>query len=141
MKIKYLLPVVVLALILGCTTAKITPANPSTGTPATTNYIVDPRLVSAIDTAKGVAGVIAPVNPYAGAVDIGLGTVAAIAAWVAKRKNDKLAAQTLLTKTVVQSIDAQDNQAVKDAIQAHASRIGVEGELNTFVKQVAAGAV
>jgi hypothetical protein len=74
-------------------------------------------------------------------VDIGLGTVAAIAAWVAKRKNDKLAAQTLLTKTVVQSIDAQDNQAVKDAIQAHASRIGVEGELNTFVKQVAAGAV
>lgn len=139
---KLLIPVLFLVLVItACTTAKVTPADPATGTPAVTNYVVDPRLTSALDTAKGVVAVTAPVNPYAGLLDLGLGTVAAVATWFAKKKNDKANASTLLAKTIVQAIDQQDSDTVKAAIQTHAARVGVEGELNTFVKQVGAGTI
>lgn len=128
-------------LIVGCTVARVTPADPVAGTPATTNYIVDPKLTQGLATAGAINAATAPVNPAYPLVEIGLGAIAAAAAWFAKRKNDQLAAQTLLTKTVVQSIDAQDNQTVKDAISAHAGKIGVEGELNTFVQKVGSGSI
>lgn len=127
--------------IVGCTVAKVTPADPVAGTPASTNYVTDPKVTQGLATAGAINEATRPVNPFAPLVDIALGTAAALAAWIAKRKNDQLAAQTLLTKTVVQSIDAQDNQAVKDAISAHAAKIGVESELNTFVKKVGSGGV
>ncbi len=126
-------------LLVGCTVARVTPANPATGQPATTNYVVDPKLTQGLATAGAVNDATRPVNPFAPVVDIGLGAVAAIAAWVAKKKNDAAAASTLLAKTIVQSIDAQDNQATKDAISVHAAKIGVEGELNSFVQKVGSG--
>ncbi len=134
---KLLLPALLLALVItACTTAKVTPANPATGTPATTNYIVDPRLTSAIDTAKGVVGVTAPVNPYAGAVDIGLTAIAGIAAWVAKRKNDKANQATLLATTLVQGVEASGSAEAKAAIEKHATLVGVQGALSDLVYTV-----
>jgi len=134
---KIYLSTLLLALVItACTTAKVTPANPATGTPASTNYIVDPRLTSAIDTAKGVVGVTAPVNPYAGAVDIGLTAIAGIAAWVAKRKNDKANAATLLTKTVIQGVEASGSAEAKTAIEKHATLVGVQGALSDLVYNV-----
>ncbi len=139
---KYLLPVLALAfLIVGCTVARVTPADPVKGTPASTNYVVDPKLTQGLATAGAINTATAPVNPFSPAVDIGLGTIAAIAGWVAKRKNDALAAQTLLTKTVVQGVEYADNQVVKDVISTHAGKIGVEGELNTFVQKVGSGGI
>lgn len=127
--------------IIGCTTAKVTPADPATGTPATTNYIVDPKLTKAIEVASQVNDATAAVDPYSGYVKWGLGAASLVAGWFAKRKNDQLAAQVALSKAMVQAVDQYDNQAVKDAIQVHATRVGVEGELNTFVKQVGSGTV
>jgi hypothetical protein len=143
MKIKYLLPALLLALVIGCTTQKITPAKPATPTspavPAVTNWIVDPRLDATLGTIGDINKATAPVNPFAPLVDIGLGAAALVAAWVAKRKNDANAQNALLLKTVVQAVDGLDQQPVKDAIQAHAARVGVEGELNQVVKSVGSG--
>ncbi len=129
-------------LIVGCTTAKVTPANPATGQPATTNYIVDPRIASTVGTATAVAdavpvwgGLARPVIEAAG------GLVTALSLLVAKRKNEQANASTLLAKTVVQGIEQADVQGVKDTISAHAGKIGVEGELNTFVQRVNNGSI
>jgi len=140
---KYLGLAFLLALIIGCTTEKVTPAKPATptspATPAVTNWIVDPRFDTTLTTIGGVNQATAPVNPFAPAVTIALGAAAALASWFAKRKNDQAATSALLTKTVVQAVDALDQQPVKDAIQAHATRVGVEGALNQVVKQVGSG--
>jgi hypothetical protein len=136
MKIKYILPVVVLALILGCTTAKVTPANPATGTPATTNYIVDPRLTTVLDTGHAVVGATSAINPYAGLLDLGLGAVAAVATWFAKRKNDQAKGSALLTKTVIQGVEASGSAEAKAAIEKHATLVGVQGALSDLVYNV-----
>jgi len=142
-KNKFILPIILLVTVIGCTTQKITPTKPATptapATPAITNFIVDPRLESALGTIGEINKVSAPVNPFSGLVDIGLGAAALIAAWVAKRKNDANAQNALLLKTVVQAVDGLDQQPVKDAIQAHAARVGVEGQLNQVVKSVGSG--
>lgn len=140
---KFILPILLLAMVVGCATEKITPAKPATPTspavPAITNYVVDPRLESALGTIGEINKASAPLNPFAGLVDIGLGAAALIAAWVAKRKNDANTQNALLLKTVVQAVDGLDQQPVKDAIQAHAARVGVEGQLNQVVKSVGSG--
>lgn len=144
-KIKWLVSLALVSFVIGCTTARVTPAVPATPTtpaiPATTNYIIDPGLSNAIVTIGSVNDVTRAINPFSPIVDIGLTAALAIAGFIAKRKNDQLAAQTLLTKTVVQAIDAIDQQPVKDAIQTHAARIGVEGELNQFVQKVGSGSL
>lgn len=127
------------ACITACTTAKVTPATPTT--PATTNYIVDPRLTTTLTTIGDVNKATAPVNPFAPLIDIGLGAAALIASWVAKRKNDQAAQSSLLLKTVIQAVDAIDQQPIKDAIQAHAVRVGSEVQLNQVVKKVSSGLV
>ncbi len=129
-------------LIVGCTTAKITPANPATGQPATTNYIVDPRIASTAAT----AGTIADAVPVWGgtlrlAVEGAAGLATAISLMVAGVQNRKKNDATLLAKTVVQGIEQADVQGVKDTISAHAGKIGVEGELNTFVQRVNNGSI
>lgn len=90
-------------------------------------------------TAGAINAATSPVNPFSGLIDIGLGAIALGASWFAKRKNDQLNSKTVLLKTVVQSVDAIDQKNVKDAIQAHAVKVGVEGELSQFVKQVGSG--
>lgn len=139
----FLLALGLALIVIGCTTQKITPAKPATPTspavPAVTNYIVDPRLDNTLATIGAVNTATAPVNPFSPVVNIALGTAAALAAWFAKRKNDQAAQSALLTKTMIQAVDALDQQPVKDAIQAHAVRVGVEGELNQVVKGVGSG--
>ena len=141
MKKNLIVVIALLALVVGCTVARVTPADPVTGAPASTNYVTDPKVTQGLVTAGAINDATRPLNPFAPVVDIALATAAALAAYLAKRKNDQLAAQTLLTKTIVQSIDAQDNQAVKDAISDHASKIGVEGQLSTFVQKVGSGSI
>tara|TARA_R110000868_G_scaffold341505_2_gene602368 strand:+ start:1145 stop:1582 length:438 start_codon:yes stop_codon:yes gene_type:complete len=145
MKNKFPIAVLFLALAVGCTTQKITPAKPATptepATPAVTNYIVDPRLDSTLGTIGEINKATAPINPFSPLVDIGLGAAALIAAWVAKRKNDQAAQSALLFKTVVQGVENAANPTVKAAIQAHAGVIGVEGELGTAVQKINNGSL
>ncbi len=134
---KIYLSTLLLALVItACTTAKVTPADPVKGTPATTNYIVDPRLTSALTTAQGVNAVTAAVDPYSPLIDLGLGTVAAVAAWFAKKKNDKANAATLLTRTVIQGVEASGSAEAKAAIEKHATLVGVQGALSDMVYTV-----
>lgn len=126
------------AILIGCTATKVTETAPGSGQ-YTTNVVVDPKLETALTTAGSINAATAPVNPFSGLIDIGLGAIALGASWFAKRKNDQLNSKTVLLKTVVQSVDAIDQKNVKDAIQAHAVKVGVEGELSQFVKQVGSG--
>lgn len=137
MKKNMLTLAIVAVMLIGCTSAQVT-KNPSTGQNQT-NYVVDPKLTSTLGTIGAINAASAPVNPFSGLVEIGLGATALIAAWFAKRKNDQAAASALLTKTLVQAVDGLDQQPVKDAIQAHAVRVGVEGQLNQVVKAVGSG--
>ena len=125
-------------LLLGCTTTKITETPPGSGN-YSTNVVVDPKLETALATAGAINTATAPVNPFSPLVEIVLGAITVGAGWYAKKKNDDAASKTILLKTVVQSVDAIDQQPVKDAIQAHAVKVGVEGELSKFVKQVGSG--
>lgn len=125
-------------IISGCTTPQVA-TNPDGST--STNSVVDPRLATAILTAKAVNQATVPVNPAVTLIDLGLGAVAVGAGWFAKRKNDKAAASELLLKTVIQAIETLDDQKVKDAISEHAVNVGVEGKLNTAVKQVGSGII
>ena len=102
---------------------------------------VDPRLIHGLAIGSATNAASAPVNPAAPWVELGLGAVAAGAAWVAKRKNDKAAANEQLLKVIVQAIDQLDDSKVKEAVQTHATRVGVEGDLNTVVKKVGSGAI
>jgi len=124
--------------LIGCTSTKVTETPPGSGNYAT-NYVVDPRLVTAIETAKAVNDATAPVNPFSGAVEIGLGAVAALAAWFAKRKNDQANQHALLLKTVVQGVENAGNSEVKATIQKHAVNIGVEGDLSSAVAKINSG--
>ena len=139
-KMKYIVLscVVIICAVTACTTAKVTPPTVP-GNPPSTNWIVDPKLTTALVTAGAINTATAPVNPLSPAVDIGLAAIAALAAWVAKRKNDQAAQSALLLKTVVQGVENAANPAVKAAIQAHAGVIGVEGELGTTVAKVNSG--
>lgn len=139
-KLKFLIPILLFAAIVGCTTQKITPAKPATdtspATPAITNYIVDPRLDNTLTTIGAINKATAPVNPFSPLVDIALGAATLVAGWIAKRKNDQANQSALLFKTVVQGVENAANPAVKAAIQAHAGIIGVEGELGTAVQKI-----
>jgi len=136
---KNILSILVLsAVLIGCTSTKVSETPPGSGN-YSTNYVVDPRLVTAIETAKAVNDATKPVNPFSGAVEIGLGAVAALAAWFAKRKNDQANQQALLLKTVVQGVENAGNAEVKAAIQKHAVNVGVEGKLGDAVSKVNSG--
>jgi len=104
-----------------------------------TNHIVDPKLENGLIAARTVNAASAPFNPFAYATEIALSLATVGAGWVAKRKNDKSAANELLLKTVIQAIDSLDDEKIKGVIQDHAVKIGVEGELNTAVKKVGSG--
>jgi hypothetical protein len=124
--------------VSGCTVSQ--PVESPDGT-VTTNAVPDPRLIVGIDAARAGNAASTPFNPFAYLIEIGLTAVAAGAGWVAKRKNDKAAANELLLKTVIQAIDAIDDQKVKDAVSAHATKVGVEGRLNTAVQRVGSGII
>lgn len=123
-------------LVGGCTVPVVTEQPDGT---ASTNHIVDPKLATALAAARASNAATAPINPYSPLLEIGLGLAAAGAGWYAKRKNDAAAANALLTKTIIQAIDTLDDSKIKDAIQVHAVKVGVEGELNQTVKQVGSG--
>lgn len=126
------------AIIVGCTTTEVKETAPGSGV-YSTNVVVDPKFETALTTVKAVNTATAPLNPFSPLVEITLGAIAAGATWFAKRKNDQNAQNALLLKTVIQGVENAATPAVKQAIQDHASRIGVEGELGTTVQQVNSG--
>jgi hypothetical protein len=138
MKLKYIILSIAatVLLITACTTAQYT-RNPDGTT--STSYAVDPKLTAGLATAGAVNSVTAAVNPYSPAVEIGLTTITALAAWVAKRKTDKANQQSLLLKTVIQGVENGADSKVKAAIQAQATAVGVEGELGTTVQKINSG--
>jgi hypothetical protein len=138
--LKYIISVAAIGIILlGCTTAKVSENPPGSGN-YKTNYVTDPRVTSTIDTIAAVNDATKAANPFSGVVSIGLATAAALASWIAKRKNDSLTNVSGQLQAVVQGIEmAPSNQEVKDAIQSHATRMGVEGELSKTVLKVNSG--
>lgn len=141
LKLALVIQCAALVMLLGlsaCTSPQVI-TNPDGST--STNHVVDPRLETGITAARAGNAASAPFNPFASLVDVALSAVTAGALWVAKRKNDKSAADQLLLKTVIQAIDALDDTKVKEAIQGHATRVGVEGELQTAVKKVGSGII
>ncbi len=124
--------------VSGCTVPQVTQAPDGT---TSTNYVVDPRFETGILTGRAVNTATAPVNPYSPIVEIGLGAAAAIAAWFAKRKNDQASGSMAQLKTVIQAVDALDDVKIKEAIQAHAVRVGTETELSKTVKGVGSGLI
>jgi hypothetical protein len=132
---KTLLTIALAALvIIGCTSTQVT-HDPVTGN-SVTNTIVDPRLTTGIDIARGVNAVTAPVSPWSGLIDYALVAVAGIAGIIAKRKNDQRNKQATLLKTVVQAVEATNNAEVKEAISNHAVNMGVQGELHSEVQKI-----
>jgi hypothetical protein len=124
--------------ITGCTTPQVV-TNPDGS--SSTNHVVDPRVTTGLAVGSAVNTATAPVNPAFPFVEVGLSAVAAGFGWFAKRKNDKAAANELLLKTVVQAIDALDDQKVKDAIKTHAVNVGTESALNTVVQKIGSGII
>lgn len=123
---------------VACTVSK-----PVVNPDGSTNVVheVDPRLTAGLAIGSAANAASAPVNPSAPWVELGLGAIAVGAGWVAKRKTDKAAADQLLLKTVIQALDTLNDNAVKEAVQKYATQAGVEGKLNTAVKQVGAGVI
>ncbi len=140
MKNNILLACGLMLVIVGCTTAEVK-QNPDPTQPPLTNWVVDPKLTTGLQTAGAINAATSPVNPFSPAIDIGLGAVAALAAWVAKRKNDAAAQKGLLLKTVIQGVENAANSEVKDTIRKQAIAIGVEGDLSTTVQKVNNGAL
>lgn len=131
-----------LTFLIGGCTAQVAVQHPDGST--TTNHVVDPNLTTGITIARASNAASAPFNPYSPLVEIGLGLVAAGAGWYAKRKNDAAGANELLIKTLVQAINQlseSDAATIKPLVQDHAKTIGVEGDLNTFVKRVESGLI
>ncbi len=130
MKNKILFLCAVAFVIVGCTVARVTPADPIKGTPATTNIVVDPRIASTVGTAGAIADAVpvwgAPARTIIEAVG---GLVTAVSLVVARRKN------TLL-KTVIQGVENSGIPEVKVAIAKHAEVMGVETELGKVVHSV-----
>jgi flagellar hook-basal body complex protein FliE len=128
--------------VTGCTVPEARVVTLPDGTTVTNVvHAVDPRLTTGLAIGSAANAASAPSNPTSPLIEIGLGAIAAGAAWVAKRKNDKAAANEQLLKVVIQAIDALDNDETKTAIQTHASRVGVEGELHDVVKKVGSGTI
>lgn len=127
-----------LVVLAGCTTPQRTETPPGSGN-YSTNYVTDPRVATTIETIRAVNEATKPVNPFSGLVEIGLGTATLLAAWFAKRKNDQLAQSKQLLTTVIQGVDQANNDTVKSTIQAHASKVGVEGTLSQAVAKVGNG--
>lgn len=143
MKFKYIAAGAILMFVVttfvACTVPQVT-TNPDGST--STNHVVDPKLSTGLLVARAANAASAPTNPSAPITELILGATAVGAGWFAKRKNDKAAANELLLKTLVQAVNTlDDGQKTKDAVQAHATRIGVEGELNTFVQKVESGLI
>jgi hypothetical protein len=125
-------------ILIGCTTTKVTEEPPGSGQ-FSTNHVVDPKLTTGLQTVGAVNEATRAVNPFAPLVDIGLAAALAIAAFVAKRKNDQASQAKLLLKTVIQGVETADNQEVKAVIEKHAVNVGVEGKLSGAVARVNAG--
>lgn len=137
-RILSLIAIIALITVVGCTVPQVT-QNPDGST--STKHVVDPSLSNGLLAARAANAASTPFNPFAYLGEVVLAATTVGAGWVAKRKNDSAAANELLLKTVIQAIDSLDDQKVKDAVQSHASKIGVEGELNTTVQRVGSGLI
>lgn len=136
-KLKYLIAsVLVIATIVACTVPQVV-TNPD-GTTAT-NTVVDPKVVTAIDTARAVNVATSSVNPYSPLVEILLGTAAAAAAWFANHKNNEKNATQAQLVSVVKGVNNAADTKTKEAIAEQAGIDGVETALNKTVKGVESG--
>lgn len=81
--------IAIVSLMVGC--ASPNPAFNPKEPPSATNppYIPNTNATTAVAIGQAANAATAPVNPYAPLVDIGLVAATAIAAWIAKRKNDQ----------------------------------------------------
>ncbi len=128
--------VVAAIMFVSCTVPEVV-QNPD-GT-STTNDVVDPRLTTGLATGHAVNQATAPVNPFWPVISAALAAVGAVATAVAKVKTDQRNSAVGQLRAVVQTVNAYDKQDLKDAIQDHAAKVGVEGALNKTVKQVESG--
>lgn len=137
-KVKTLIAMVVMAMIItACTVPEPVQVQLPDGSIVTvTNQVVDPRVITGIETAKVVNTATAPVNPYSGIITILLGLATAGAtAWgtIATALKNR---QTKLLTTVVQGVEQANNADTKWAIENHSKNMGVKLELDNEVQKI-----
>lgn len=115
-----LLSFAIASLIVGCASPNPTfnPGQP----PSASNppYVPNTNVTTGVAIGQGVNGVTAPFNPYSPLVDIGLATAAAVAAWIAKRKNDQAVASGAVASQLAASVVAQ-GPTIAQQVLDHAS--------------------
>jgi len=117
---RLLVTVAIVTLLVGCASPNPTynPSQPpSAGNPP---YIPNTNVTTGVAIGQGVNGVTAPFNPYSPLVDIGLATAAAVAAWIAKRKNDQAVASGAVASQLAASVVAQ-GPTISQQVLDHAS--------------------
>ena len=129
---------VIAAIIVGCTTTKVTETPPGSGI-YSTNVVVDPKLTTALETIGAINTATTPVNPVSAPITITLAAISAIAAWVAKRKNDALSNTASQLKAVIQGVESSPGTETKAAVQKQATILGVESDLYSTVQKVING--
>jgi len=124
--------------VVGCTTTEVRETPPGSGV-YSTNVVVDPKLTTALETIGAINTATEPVNPASAPITITLAAISAIAAWVAKRKNDALNNTSNQLKAVIQGVEAVPSVDVKAAIQKQATVLGVESDLYSRVQKTING--
>lgn len=127
---KLLLGALLCVSLAACTTTKVVEEPPGSGN-YSTNVVLDPKFTNAVGTIGAVNDATAPINPFHGLISIGLGAVAAGAAWWAKYKNTRRQLET-----VIAGVESVGGAAVKTAIHNQAVADKIEGSLSKTVKQV-----
>lgn len=104
----------------GCASPNPTfnPAQPAV--PPNVPYLANTNVAPILDALRAANAATAPANPYSFPIEIGLGAGAALAAWLAKRKNDQYAAAQATATQLAASVAAQP-PTVQQAILDHAS--------------------
>lgn len=119
-KIKRLLPVLFLAVAAATFVAGCVASNPNYPTSSPDPYIVSPAVTNISDSLRATHTITQPINPAAPltapVLEYSLGIAAAVAAWLAKRKNDEAKAQKAAADSMAETIVARGVQV--DALKA-----------------------
>jgi len=100
--LKSFIAVTLIALIVTACTVPQVVSNPDGTT--STNQVVDPKLTNSLSVAQGVNTATAPLNPFSGLIDLGLGLTTAVASFIAAKKNSDAAKQKKAADALAEAI-------------------------------------
>lgn len=129
--------ILLLALIVAIFCSGCTSTNPDYPATSSDPYRISPEMTNAATTIRGVHEVTKPLNPYSPlsgvAVESGLALALAIAAWIAKRKNDEAKRESNAADSLAQVVVSKGNTTVLEALA-----VAGENEAGEVVKHLEA---